>query len=85
MNLIALPAFADNYIWMLHDGAGAVVVDPGDEAPVLQALDAHGLTLVGILVTHHHVDHVGGIEALRLRSARCEKATCWTSWDCPPG
>lgn len=67
MNLIALPAFADNYIWMLHDGAGAVVVDPGDEAPVLQALDAHGLTLVGILVTHHHADHVGGIEALRLR------------------
>ncbi len=65
MNLIALPAFADNYIWMLHDGAQAVVVDPGDEAPVRAALDAHGLTLAGILVTHHHPDHVAGIDALR--------------------
>lgn len=67
MNLIALPAFSDNYIWMLHDGAGAVVVDPGTEAPVLQALDAHGLALRGILVTHHHADHVGGVDALRER------------------
>jgi hydroxyacylglutathione hydrolase len=65
MNLSALPAFADNYIWMLHDGTQAVVVDPGDAAPVLQALEAQGLQLVGILVTHHHPDHVGGIEALR--------------------
>ena len=45
MNLIALPAFADNYIWMLHDGARAVVVDPGDAAPVRAALDAQGLAL----------------------------------------
>lgn len=65
MNLSALPAFADNYIWMLHDGTQAVVVDPGDAAPVLQALKAQGLQLAGILVTHHHPDHVGGIEALR--------------------
>ena len=67
MNLIALPAFADNYIWMLHDGARAVVVDPGDAAPVRAALDAQGLALAGILVTHHHPDHVGGIEDLRPR------------------
>lgn len=65
MNLIALPAFADNYIWMLHDGTQAVVVDPGDAAPVRAALDAQGLALAGILVTHHHPDHVGGIAALR--------------------
>ena len=65
MNLSALPAFADNYIWMLHDGTQAVVVDPGDAAPVLQALKARGLQLVGILVTHHHPDHVGGVDALR--------------------
>lgn len=65
MNLLALPAFADNYIWMLHDGSHAVVVDPGDAAPVQQALDRHALTLAGILVTHHHADHVGGVEALR--------------------
>ncbi|MDP1649378.1 MAG: hydroxyacylglutathione hydrolase [Rubrivivax sp.] len=67
MNLIALPAFADNYIWMLHDGARAVVVDPGDAAPVRAALDAQGLALAGILVTHHHPDHVGGVDDLRPR------------------
>lgn len=67
MNLIALSAFADNYIWMFHDGRQAVVVDPGDSAPVIAALDAQRLTLAAILVTHHHADHVGGIDALRSR------------------
>jgi hydroxyacylglutathione hydrolase len=67
MNLVALPAYTDNYIWMLHDGVNAVVVDPGDAAPVHAALDAHGLTLRAILVTHHHADHVGGVDALRSR------------------
>ncbi|HKX95299.1 MAG TPA: hydroxyacylglutathione hydrolase [Methylibium sp.] len=67
MNLVALPAFADNYIWMLHDGQRAVVVDPGDAAPVVQALDERALKLVGIVVTHHHGDHVGGVDALRAR------------------
>ena len=65
MNLIALPAFADNYIWMLHDGVRAVVVDPGDAAPVQAALVRLHLQLAGILVTHHHADHVGGVNALR--------------------
>ena len=67
MNLTALPAFSDNYIWMLHDGRRAIVVDPGDAVPVTAALDALGLTLVAILVTHHHPDHVGGVDALRPR------------------
>ena len=65
MNLIALPAFADNYIWMLHDGVRAVVVDPGDAGPVQVALERLHLQLAGILVTHHHADHVGGVNALR--------------------
>jgi hydroxyacylglutathione hydrolase len=65
MNLLALPAFADNYIWMLHDGARAVVVDPGDAAPVTEALARLHLQLAGILVTHHHGDHTGGVDALR--------------------
>ncbi|MEQ1682693.1 MAG: hydroxyacylglutathione hydrolase [Burkholderiaceae bacterium] len=67
MNLIALPAFSDNYIWMLHDGQRAVVVDPGESAPVIEALDSHRLELAAILVTHHHADHVGGIADLRPR------------------
>jgi hydroxyacylglutathione hydrolase len=67
MNLVALPAFTDNYIWMLHDGRNAIVVDPGEASPVEAALDAQGLQLAGILVTHHHDDHVGGLPALRPR------------------
>ena len=65
MDLIALPAFADNLIWMLHDGADAIVVDPGAAAPVADALRERGLRLAAILVTHHHPDHVGGLQALR--------------------
>jgi hydroxyacylglutathione hydrolase len=65
MTLLPLPAFDDNYIWMLHDGRQALVVDPGDEQPVLQALQTLGLQLKAILVTHHHADHVGGVAALR--------------------
>lgn len=65
MKLLALPAFADNYIWMVHDDARAFVVDPGDATPVAEALASRRLQLAGILVTHHHADHVGGIDALR--------------------
>ena len=67
MTLLALPAFADNYIWLLHDEQDALVVDPGDSEPVERALDRLGLTLRGILVTHHHGDHTGGIDDLRHR------------------
>jgi hydroxyacylglutathione hydrolase len=65
MNLLALPAFNDNYIWLLHDGRDAIVVDPGDSAPVVAALSSLNLSLAAILVTHHHADHVGGVDALR--------------------
>ena len=65
MKIIALPAFADNYIWLLHDGGRALVVDPGDAQPVLQALQRDGLHLAAILVTHHHPDHTGGVQTLR--------------------
>jgi hydroxyacylglutathione hydrolase len=65
MKLIPLPAFADNYIWMLHDGRQALVVDPGDAQPVLEALQHLSVQLEAILVTHHHADHTGGVAALR--------------------
>ena len=64
MKLIALPAFSDNYLWLWQQDSMAVVVDPGDAAPVLQALAQKGLTLAAILVTHHHADHVGGVREL---------------------
>jgi hydroxyacylglutathione hydrolase len=65
IELTALSAFADNYIWMLSRDGEALVVDPGDAAPVRRALEAAGLRLAGILVTHHHPDHVGGLDELR--------------------
>ncbi|PWK93007.1 hydroxyacylglutathione hydrolase [Fulvimonas soli] len=68
MHVVPLPALADNYIWLLHDDDGqALVVDPGEAAPVERALAAHGWRLRGILLTHHHPDHVGGAPALRER------------------
>lgn len=65
MKLIPLPAFQDNYLWFLHDGRRALVVDPGDPAPVLAALQQYSLQLEAILVTHHHPDHTGGVDLLR--------------------
>ena len=65
MNLIPLPAFQDNYLWLLHDGQRALVVDPGDAEPVRNFLSEGGLQLDAILVTHHHPDHTGGVVALR--------------------
>jgi hydroxyacylglutathione hydrolase len=61
LNIIPIPAFKDNYIWMLHDHQHVVVVDPGDAAPVLAYLNLHKLKLTTILCTHHHNDHVGGV------------------------
>jgi hydroxyacylglutathione hydrolase len=59
-----IAAFTDNYLWLLHDGQRAVVVDPGDAAPVDAALVRLGLRLAAILVTHHHPDHTGGVVEL---------------------
>lgn len=64
MLLLPIPAFDDNYIWLFSDGKAAWVVDPGDAAPVIAALQDRQLALAGILLTHHHGDHTGGITAL---------------------
>jgi len=63
--ITALPALNDNYIWAIHQDSHAVVVDPGEAAPVIAFLKGHDLQLTAILCTHRHHDHVGGIDELR--------------------
>jgi len=81
--LEAIPAFTDNYIWAVHDGRHCVLVDPGDATGPLDFLKRRGLRLAGILLTHHHADHTGGVAAIR---ARCE-VPVWGPEDprMPPG
>jgi len=64
LTLHPLPVFTDNYIWCLHDNQTAYVVDPGQADSVLDYLKDRSLDLKGILITHHHWDHVSGIAAL---------------------
>lgn len=64
LQVLCIPAFTDNYLWLIHNGRHAVAVDPGDAAPILAALDAHQLILAAILLTHHHPDHCGGVNEL---------------------
>jgi hydroxyacylglutathione hydrolase len=63
--IIPIPAFDDNYIWLLHNQHDAIVIDPGDAAPVVKALNKYALDLRAILITHHHNDHIGGVKALQ--------------------
>jgi hydroxyacylglutathione hydrolase len=71
MAIHAVPAFKDNYVWVLEDGRHAVAIDPGEAAPVAAFLESRDLRLSAILATHHHADHVGGIPDLVRR------------WQCP--
>jgi len=65
LSVIPIPAFEDNYIWLLHNGQEAVAVDAGDAEPLLEYLAAHDLRLIAVLDTHHHGDHTGGNTDLR--------------------
>jgi hydroxyacylglutathione hydrolase len=65
LSISPISAFSDNYIWCVAHHGEAVIVDPGDATPVLKHLKEMGLTLSAIIITHHHYDHVNGIELLR--------------------
>jgi hydroxyacylglutathione hydrolase len=64
LQIIPIPAFKDNYIWLIHDTKQAIIIDPGDAVPVLDKLRQLNLTLRVILITHHHHDHVDGVSTL---------------------
>lgn len=64
LSIQPIEAFNDNYIWVLSDQQKAWVVDPGDAVPVEHYLQDHQLLLEGVLITHHHPDHTGGVASL---------------------
>jgi hydroxyacylglutathione hydrolase len=66
LSVLTVPAFDDNYIWLIKDSQSqrCVVVDPGDATPVLDIVAAQKLTIEAIIITHHHRDHIGGVEAI---------------------
>ena len=67
MEIVAVPAFADNYLWLVHDEASGetAVVDPGDAAPVLAEAERRGWTITQVWNTHWHPDHTGGNLAIK--------------------
>ena len=65
MRIFHIPAYTDNYIWVIQSGSDISVIDPGDASPVLELINNNNLNLVDILLTHHHFDHVGGTLELK--------------------
>lgn len=67
LEIVAVPAFADNYLWLIHDSGSAetAVVDPGDPAPVLAEAERRGWRIDKIFNTHWHPDHTGGNLAIK--------------------
>lgn len=66
-NITRIPAFSDNYLWLIDNGESAITIDPGDAQPVITELAAKQLQLDYILTTHHHADHIGGVAELQAR------------------
>lgn len=66
IKIIPIPAFKDNYIWAIvnQDNQKCCVVDPGDAKPVIDFINEHQLQLDCVLITHHHHDHIGGLDTL---------------------
>src|SRR5688500_19432421 len=67
MDVLHVPAFHDNYIWLIKRQNYVAIVDPGDAGPVIQTVERDGLHPVAVLCTHHHHDHVGGTAELAKR------------------
>lgn len=67
VNIFPIPAFNDNYIWAITSGDYAVIVDPGDANPVIQWLNQHQIKPIAILITHHHSDHIDGVDPLQAQ------------------
>ena len=59
--IFPIKAFSDNYMWTLVEGDQAIVVDPGEAKPIIEAFDKRNLNLNSIIITHHHFDHTGGV------------------------
>ena len=64
MRIFHIPAYTDNYIWVIQSGSDISVIDPGDASPVLKLINNNNLNLVDILLTHHLSDVIGGSKFL---------------------
>ena len=65
LKISPINAFSDNYIWLIQTNEGNTLVDPGDSKPIISTIDKLGITIDDILITHHHYDHIGGLESLK--------------------
>ena len=65
LKISPINAFSDNYIWLIQTNEGNTLVDPGDSKPIISTVDKLGITIDDILITHHHYDHIGGLESLK--------------------
>jgi len=65
LKISPINAFSDNYIWLIQTNEGNTLVDPGDSKPIISTMDKLGITIDDILITHHHFDHIGGLESLK--------------------
>lgn len=64
-----IPVLEDNFVFVIHNQKQAIVIDPGEAEPVLEYLESHNLVCEKILITHHHDDHIDGIQAIKERHA----------------
>ena len=69
INIEPIEAFSDNYIWLVTTNEGSIVIDPGESSKTIELLKKRNLSLKAILITHHHFDHTGGIDEVKLFSS----------------